>query len=163
NTVVAAGVEGEEVARSVVPSRRGRGDLALANIAGTIVHFAALNAGVIALVRPLGLNSDSLHLHLPVAVGASALLSALIGLRGGPTPPRPPNSCTGTSSPRPRSLSTSESKWCSPTRMAKCTCAPPRLPSRPTCGSQSPIRVLPASTQTALRCCQRSTTGSPSS
>ena len=83
NTVVAAGVEGEEVARSVVPSRRGRGDLALANIAGTIVHFAALNAGVIALVRPLGLNSDSLHLHLPVAVGASALLSALIGLRSG--------------------------------------------------------------------------------
>jgi cation:H+ antiporter len=83
NTVVAAGVEGEEVARSVVPSRRGRGDLALANIAGTIVHFAALNAGVIALVRPLSLNSDSLHLHLPVAVGATALLSALIGLRSG--------------------------------------------------------------------------------
>ena len=40
---------------------------------------------------------------------------------------------------------------------------PPRLPSRPTCGRQRPIRVRsPAITQIASRSGQRSTTGRPS-
>ena len=53
NTAVAASVEAEEVARVAVPARRGRPELALGTIGGTIVHFAGLNAGVIALVKPL--------------------------------------------------------------------------------------------------------------
>jgi cation:H+ antiporter len=85
NTVVAASVEGEEVARVVVPARRARGDVALANILGTIVHFVGLNAGIIALVKPLDLDGASRHLHLPVAVGATAALCALLALRGGLT------------------------------------------------------------------------------
>jgi cation:H+ antiporter len=83
NTVVAASVEGEEVARVVVPARRARGDVALANVLGTIVHFVGLNAGVIALVKPLDLDSASRHLHLPAAVGATAALCALLAVRGG--------------------------------------------------------------------------------
>lgn len=46
-------------------SRRGRGDLALGNIAGTIVHFAAFNAGVIALIKPLPLDAATRHLTTP--------------------------------------------------------------------------------------------------
>jgi cation:H+ antiporter len=83
NTAVAAGVEAEEVARVAVPARRGRADVALANVAGTIVHFTALNAGIIALVRPLDLDSASLHLHLPVAVGATLLLATTLLLGRG--------------------------------------------------------------------------------
>jgi cation:H+ antiporter len=83
NTVVAASVEGEEVARVAVPSRRGRGDLAVGNIAGTIVHFAAFNAGVIALIKPLELDAATRHLHLPVALGATIVLCATLRLRGG--------------------------------------------------------------------------------
>ena len=83
NTVVAAGVEAEEVARVVAPGRRGRGDLALASVAGTIAHFAALNAGVIALVKPLPLDDPSRHLHLPAAIGATLVLCAVLALRGG--------------------------------------------------------------------------------
>jgi cation:H+ antiporter len=82
NTVVAASVEGEEVARVVVPARRARGDVALANVLGTIVHFVGLNAGVIALVRPLRLDGASRDLHLPVAVGATAALCTLLAVRG---------------------------------------------------------------------------------
>jgi cation:H+ antiporter len=82
NTVVAASVEGEEVARVVVPARRARGDVALANVLGTVVHFVGLNAGVIALVRPLKLDDASRHLHLPVAVGATAVLCAMLAVRG---------------------------------------------------------------------------------
>jgi cation:H+ antiporter len=83
NTVVAASVEAEEVARVAAPSRRGRGDLALGNITGTIVHFAAFNAGVIALIEPLELDAASRHLHLPVALGATLVLCATLGLRHG--------------------------------------------------------------------------------
>ena len=64
-------------------ARRGRGDLGLANVAGTIVHFAALNAGIIALVKPLSLHGPSLWLHLPVAAGSAILFSALAWLRAG--------------------------------------------------------------------------------
>jgi cation:H+ antiporter len=83
NTVVAASVEAEEVARVAAPSRRGRGDLALGNVVGTIVHFAALNAGVIALIKPLDLDAATRHLHLPVALGATLVLCATLALRGG--------------------------------------------------------------------------------
>jgi cation:H+ antiporter len=83
NTVVAAGVEAEEIARVAVPARRQRGDLALANIAGTIVHFVALNAGVIALVKPLPLDHVTLYLHLPVAAASVLALCALLAVRGG--------------------------------------------------------------------------------
>jgi cation:H+ antiporter len=81
NTAIAASVEAEEVARVAVPGRRGRGDLALGNVLGTIVHFAAFNAGVIALVRPLELDSDTLHLHLPAAVASTAVLALVAVVR----------------------------------------------------------------------------------
>ena len=41
-----------------------------------MVHFVALNAGVIALVRPLPLDPATRHLHLPAAVAATLLLCA---------------------------------------------------------------------------------------
>jgi cation:H+ antiporter len=83
NTAIAASVEAEEVARVAVPARRGRADVALGNIVGTIVHFVALNAGIIALVKPLDLDSATLDLHLPVAASSTLVLSALLALRGG--------------------------------------------------------------------------------
>ncbi len=75
NTAVAAAVEAEEVGRVAVPARRGRGDVALANVFGTIVHFSALNAGVVALVRPIELDWATRHLHLPMAALSAAVLA----------------------------------------------------------------------------------------
>jgi cation:H+ antiporter len=83
NTAVAATVEAEEVARVAVPARRDRGDVALGNVLGTIAHFAALNAGVIALVRPLALDRVSEGLHLPVAAAATVVLVWLIARQRG--------------------------------------------------------------------------------
>jgi cation:H+ antiporter len=82
NTAIAASVEAEEVARVAVPARRGRGDIALGNIVGTIVHFISFNAGVIALVRPLDLDSASRWLHLPVAAASPVFLVFLFAWRG---------------------------------------------------------------------------------
>ena len=85
NTAIAAAVEVEEVSRVAVPTRHGRGDVALGNVFGTIAHFAAFNAGVIALVRPIQLDSVSRHLHLPVAAASVLVLAALTGRRRGLT------------------------------------------------------------------------------
>jgi len=85
NTAIAAAVELEEVGRVAVPSRHGRGDVALGNSFGTIAHFAAFNAGVIALVRPIHLDSVSRHLHLPVAAVSVLVLAALTRRRRGLT------------------------------------------------------------------------------
>jgi cation:H+ antiporter len=82
NTAIAASVEAEEVARVAVPAQRGRGDIALGNVVGTIVHFIAFNAGVIALVRPLELDSASRWLHLPVAAASPVFLVFLLAWRG---------------------------------------------------------------------------------
>ena len=83
NTVVAAGVEAEEIGRVVVPARRGSPEVALGNVIGTIVHFTALNAGAIALVRPLELGPVTLHLHLPVAVAATLVFCGVLAIRRG--------------------------------------------------------------------------------
>jgi cation:H+ antiporter len=83
NTAVAAAVEAEEVGRVAVPARRGRGDVAIGNVLGTIANFAALNAGVIALVRPLDLGRVSTGLHLPVAAGSTVVLVWLLYRRSG--------------------------------------------------------------------------------
>ena len=83
NVPVAAAVEAEEVARVAVPARRGRGDVAMANVLGTIVHFSAFNAGVIALVRPLELDSATRHFYLPVAAISVAVLVSALATKGG--------------------------------------------------------------------------------
>jgi cation:H+ antiporter len=83
NTAVAASVEAEEVARVVTPARRGRPDVALGNILGTIVHFVGLNAGLIALVKPIELSDVSVRLHLPVAAASAPILAAMLAWRGG--------------------------------------------------------------------------------
>jgi cation:H+ antiporter len=82
NTALAASVEGEELARVVIPARRGRPELALGNIAGTIIHFAALNAGLIALVKPLTLDYQTTRFYLPAAAASPAVLAALLLARG---------------------------------------------------------------------------------
>lgn len=82
NTALAATVEAEELARVAVPARRGRPEIALGNIAGTLIHFAAFNAGVIALVKPLALDHDTTRLYLPAAAASPAILSVTLLARG---------------------------------------------------------------------------------
>jgi cation:H+ antiporter len=81
NTVIAASVEAEELGRVAVPAKRGRSDVALGNIIGTVAHFIAFNAGVIALVKPLELDDITRHLHLPVAAVGVPLVCLLLIFR----------------------------------------------------------------------------------
>jgi cation:H+ antiporter len=83
NTALAVTVEAEELARVAVPARRGRPELGLGNIAGTLVHFSALNAGIIALVKPLTLGHDTTRFYLPLAAASPALFAAVLLARKG--------------------------------------------------------------------------------
>ncbi len=83
NTAIAALTEAEEIGRVAVPARRGRPDVAVANIGGTAIHFLTLNAGILAVVLPLHLDDATMRLHLPVAVVAPALYCLILALRGG--------------------------------------------------------------------------------
>jgi cation:H+ antiporter len=83
NTAIAALTEAEEIGRVAVPARRGRPDMAVANIGGTAIHFMTLNAGILAIVLPLHLDDATMHLHLPAAVIAPALYCLILVLRGG--------------------------------------------------------------------------------
>jgi cation:H+ antiporter len=83
NTAIAALTEAEELGRVAVPARRGRADVAAANIGGTAIHFLSLNAGILALVHPLPLDEPTLQLHLPVAVVAPAIYALALGVRRG--------------------------------------------------------------------------------
>jgi len=56
---------------------RGSGSLAVGNIAGTNTLNLLLILGLVALIRPLKLRSQTLLLDLPVIVGAAALLLIL--------------------------------------------------------------------------------------
>jgi cation:H+ antiporter len=81
NTALAATIEAEELARFAVPARRGRPEIGLGNIAGTIVHFVALNAGIIALVKPLTLGSQTTRFYLPVAAASPAIFALVLVVR----------------------------------------------------------------------------------
>lgn len=81
NTALAATIEAEELARFAVPARRGRPEIGLGSIAGTIVHFVALNAGIIALVKPLTLGPQTTRFYLPVAVASPAILATVLVVR----------------------------------------------------------------------------------
>jgi cation:H+ antiporter len=83
NAALAPAVELEEIGRVAVPTRRGRPEIGLGNVFGTIAHFAALNAGVIALVRPIHLDGPTKDLHLPIAGASALMLAALVAWRRG--------------------------------------------------------------------------------
>jgi cation:H+ antiporter len=78
NTALAASVEAEEVARVAVPARRGRPELGLGTIVGSVIHFAALNAGIIALIKPLELGRDTTHFYLPAAAVSPTIFAVLL-------------------------------------------------------------------------------------
>src|ERR687891_250448 len=78
NTAIAASVEAEELGRVAIPAKRGRSDVALGNIVGTVAHFIAFNAGVIALVKPLELDDATRYLHLPVAALSVPVVCVLL-------------------------------------------------------------------------------------
>jgi len=82
-TLVAVGTSLPELATAVVAVLRDEADIALGNVVGSNLFNLLAVAGPTALITPLGVNSRLLHLQLPILVGLTLALWAL--LRSGRT------------------------------------------------------------------------------
>lgn len=77
-TLLALLVSVEEVARELPAALKGRPDISFGNVVGSALAFFGFNAGLIALVRPVPVNSVTLQFYLPVCVGTVLLIVAMM-------------------------------------------------------------------------------------
>jgi cation:H+ antiporter len=77
-TVLALAVSVEELARELPAARRGRPEITVGNVAGSILAFFLCNAGVIALVRPVPVDPSVIRFYLPVCLVTVAFATACL-------------------------------------------------------------------------------------
>ena len=87
-TVVAFAVSVEELGRTLIPALKGHSEIAVGNVIGSAAYFFTFNAGLIALVAPLLVESQVRWNYYPFALSATVLVSILglkerIGRAGG--------------------------------------------------------------------------------
>lgn len=67
-TILAFLISIEELARELPAARKGRADISYGNVVGSIFHFFLLNAGIIALVNPIQIDSIVLTFYFPIVL-----------------------------------------------------------------------------------------------
>lgn len=77
-TIVAFGTGSPELVLSVQAAASGNGGIALGNVLGSNISNIALVLGVAALVRPLAVQARLVRREVPVMIGASCALFALL-------------------------------------------------------------------------------------
>jgi cation:H+ antiporter len=79
--VTPAAIELEEVARQVVPSKRGRHDVSAGNLIGTLLYFVLFNLGFIALLTPVRVDPLVLRLDWPLLILVTWIATAFLWRR----------------------------------------------------------------------------------
>jgi cation:H+ antiporter len=77
-TLLALLVSVEEVARELPAALKGRPDVSYGNVVGSALAFFCFNAGVIALVRPVPVDTITRTFYLPVCAGTVVLIAVLM-------------------------------------------------------------------------------------
>jgi cation:H+ antiporter len=77
-TILAFLVSIEELERELPAARQGRPDISFGNVLGSILAFFLFNAGVIALVQPVPVDSAVLTFYLPLAFITTAVVSGFM-------------------------------------------------------------------------------------
>lgn len=80
-TILAFLVSIEELARMLPAARKGRSEITYANVAGSILAFFLFNAGIIALVRPVPVDTQTLTFFLPFSFGTTIVISLIMMAR----------------------------------------------------------------------------------
>ncbi len=80
-TIVAIGTSFPELATSIVASRRGEADIVVGNVIGSNIFNMLFVLAIVALIRPVSIPAESLHVDVPVMTGLAALLVPIM-LRG---------------------------------------------------------------------------------
>jgi cation:H+ antiporter len=75
-TILAFLVSIEELARELPAALKGRPEISLGNVVGSIMAFFLFNAGIIALLAPVPVATQVLWFYLPVCFGTVVTISA---------------------------------------------------------------------------------------
>jgi cation:H+ antiporter len=77
-TVLALLVSIEEVARELPAAIKGRPEITVGNVIGSILAFFLFNAGVIALIRPLPITAEIFNFYLPISLAVVLFVTFLM-------------------------------------------------------------------------------------
>jgi cation:H+ antiporter len=77
-TILAFLVSIEELARELPAALKGRPEISLGNVIGSIMAFFLFNAGIIALLAPVPVATQVLWFYLPVCFGTVVIISAFL-------------------------------------------------------------------------------------
>lgn len=77
-TIVALLVSIEEVARELPAAMKGRPEITMGNVIGSVMAFFLFNAGVIALVRPVPISMEVFNFYLPISLGMVLFVTFLM-------------------------------------------------------------------------------------
>ena len=83
-TILAFLVSIEELAREIPAARKGRAEITFGNVAGSILAFFLFNAGIIALVRPVPVDTQTLTFYLPFCLGTLIVIALFMAARSVP-------------------------------------------------------------------------------
>jgi cation:H+ antiporter len=76
--VTPAVIELEEIARQVIPTRRGHADVAAGNVVGTVLYFVLFNLGLSILITPVTVPPLARWLDWPFLVGCTLIAAAML-------------------------------------------------------------------------------------
>lgn len=83
-TILAFLVSIEELARELPAALKGRSEISLGNVIGSVMAFFLFNAGIIALLAPVPVDAQVLRFYLPVCFGTIVIISAFLMVRSIP-------------------------------------------------------------------------------
>lgn len=83
-TILAFLISIEELAREIPAARKGRAEITFGNVAGSILAFFLFNAGIIALVRPVPVDTQTLTFYLPFCLGTLIVIALFMAARSVP-------------------------------------------------------------------------------
>lgn len=77
-TILAFLVSVEEIARELPAALKGKSDITMGNVIGSVLAFFFFNAGIIALIRPVDISDSTISFYLPVSVGTVIFIILLL-------------------------------------------------------------------------------------
>ncbi|MDZ7682510.1 MAG: sodium:calcium antiporter [Fodinibius sp.] len=77
-TVLALLISVEEIARELPAALKGRPEITVGNVIGSVLAFFLFNAGVIALVRPVPISDEVFGFYLPLSLGMVLFVTFLM-------------------------------------------------------------------------------------
>jgi len=79
-TILALLVSIEELARELPAAMKGKADVSLGNVIGSVLAFFLFNAGIISLVNPVNVSIEVIQFFLPVSIGTILFILVLLVL-----------------------------------------------------------------------------------